>query len=47
MQTMSSRSLPTFLNMCGVFGPTTAMSPGKSRTGTTPAGSAEKTCYHG
>ena len=28
MQTMSSRSLPTFLNMCGVFGPTTAMSPG-------------------
>jgi hypothetical protein len=31
MQTMSSRSLPTFLNMCVVFGTITAMSPGKPR----------------
>ena len=30
MQTISSRSLPTFLKMC-VFGPTIAMSPGKPR----------------
>jgi hypothetical protein len=30
-QTISSRSLPTFLKMCGVFGPTIAMSPGKPR----------------
>ncbi len=28
MQTMSSRSLPAFLNLWGVFGPTTRMSPG-------------------
>jgi len=28
MQMISSRSGPMFLNLCGVSGPTTAMSPG-------------------